>query len=143
MKPIIWDPLFAFFDVRAFVNCLFSKPLNRLHVDWIKLVRKSPTTFPREMNVQLSSALQVNERLGRQISIAENIENFEVLVQKVVPVITNRRTFKAAWYWVAVAVGNWNGHMGIGEHVEKTELIATTKAEKAIQNILKLVVTRP
>ena len=61
-----------------------------------------------------------------------------MLVLKVVPVVTNTRTFKAARYWVAVAVGNRDGQIGIGEHVGKTEVIATKKAEKKAFKILKL-----
>ena len=60
-----------------------------------------------------------------------------MLVLKVVPVVTNTRTSRAARYWVAVAVGDRKGRIGIGEHVAKSEASAKKEAEKKAYKKIK------
>ena len=96
------------------------------------------TPHASPIRVASTSNLQVNVHLGRQppARIVGNKENLEVLVSKVVPVVTKTRTLQAPRYWVAVAVGDRCGLIGVGEHVGKTEAQATKRAEKkAFRNI--------
>ena len=73
--------------------------------------------------------------------IASYKEKFDVLVLKVVPVVTKTRTCGAARYWVAVAVGDYKGQIGIGEHVAKSEALAKKAAEKkAFKKVKKITI---
>ena len=103
----------------------------------------SPPSSSQVINVASSSNLEVDVRMGRRdtgrgtTNNDSNKENLEVLVLKVVPVSSGTRTSQAVRYWVAVAVGDRNGSVGVGEHVGRTEKLATKKAEKkAFKNIM-------
>ena len=106
---------------------------------------RSPSRSPRSpspVRVASTSNLEVRVQLGRRTpgtTVQMNKENLETLVLKVVPVFTNTRTLKRARYWVAVAVGDRSGLIGVGEHVGGTEAVDTKKAEKkAIKSIKRI-----
>ena len=97
--------------------------------------------IPSPVRVASTSNLEVHVQLGRRTpgtTVQMNKENLETLVLKVVPVFTNTRTLKRARYWVAVAVGDRSGLIGVGEHVGGTEAVATKKAKKAIKSIKRI-----
>ena len=93
----------------------------------------SPPTSSTILKASSSAGIQLNVTLGRPTNSAtsrDDKENFQVVVLKVVPVVTNTRTYQGSRFWVAVAVGDSISQVGIGEHVGRTETIATKKAEK-------------
>ena len=100
---------------------------------------RSPSRSPRSpspVRVASTSNLEVHVQLGRRTpgtTVQMNKENLETLVLKVVPVFTNTRTLKRARYWVAVAVGDRSGLIGVGEHVGGTEAVATKSGEESHQ----------
>ena len=96
----------------------------------------SPPSSRTVLRASTSQNLQLKVFLGKP---KINKENFEILVLKVVPVITKTRTYEGSRFWVATAVGDRQGQIGIGEHVAKTEALARKKAEKkAFRNIKSL-----
>ena len=91
-------------------------------------------------SVPSNSSLELRVQLGNTTKFAKaDKENFETVVFKVVPVKTTTRTAEALRYWVAVAVGNRQDHIGIGEKYGATEQKAIRAAEKAaFRNIRRI-----
>ena len=94
----------------------------------------SPRNSPTVLRASCSRNIDLKVFLGRPNSTSFEVrgdkENLEVVVLKVVPVVTMTRTFEGSQFWVAVAVGDHKSKIGIGEHVAKSEALATRKAQK-------------
>ena len=101
----------------------------------------SPPSSRLILKASSSAGIQLNVSLGRPNNSAsrDDKENLQVVVLKVVQVVTNTRTYQGSRFWVAVAVGDGNCQIGIGEHVGKTETIARKRAErKAFRSIKRI-----
>ena len=104
----------------------------------------SPRNSPKVLRASCSRNLELQVFLGKPDStsttaVRGNKENMEVVILKVVPVVTKTRSFEGSRFWVAVAVGDHKSLIGIGEHVAKNEAIATRKAQKkAFRNVRKV-----
>ena len=99
----------------------------------------SPTTTP-VLRASVSPGLHLSLQLGKKSDRQPlEKENFENVILKVVPVKTSTRTSQSLRYWVAVAVGNRQDQIGIGEKYGATEKIAIRAAEKAaFRNIRRI-----
>ena len=75
--------------------------------------------------------LKLHVQLGNTKIAKAGEKNFETVVLKVVPVKTTTRTSEALRYCAAIAVGNREDHIGIGEKYGVSEQEEIRAAEKA------------
>ena len=68
---------------------------------------------------------------------AEEKENIKMAVLKVVRIRSKTRTSESLRYWVAVAVGNFDGMIGLADHFATNEKRATKCAEKKAMKRLR------